>query len=61
MHVAAARFTPASLIAAATRAKAPGSFSISMTKSNGMTHSFGRHRAWSVDRDCSRADRSTPA
>jgi hypothetical protein len=34
MHVAAARFTPASLIAAATRASAPGSFSISMTRSN---------------------------
>jgi hypothetical protein len=36
MHVAAARFTPASLIAAATRARAPGSFLISTTRSNGI-------------------------
>ena len=36
IHVAAARFTPASLTAVATRAKAPGSFSISMTRSNGV-------------------------
>src|SRR5262245_49140137 len=35
-QVAAARLTPASLIAAATRASAPGSFSISMTRSNGI-------------------------
>src|SRR3954469_4723014 len=32
-HVAAAMFTPASLIAAATRASAPGVLSISMTRS----------------------------
>src|SRR4029453_14165647 len=32
-HVAAARLTPASLTAAATFASAPGSFSISITKS----------------------------
>src|SRR5215208_6636591 len=32
-HVAAAMFTPASLIAAATRASAPGVFSMSMTRS----------------------------
>jgi hypothetical protein len=42
MQVAAARFTPASLIAAATRARAPGSLSISMTRSNGIAASFGR-------------------
>src|SRR5262245_27468945 len=35
-HVAAAMFTPASLIAAATCASAPGVFSMSMTKSTGM-------------------------
>src|SRR5262245_37608564 len=34
-HVAAAMLTPASLIAAATRASAPGSFSMSITRSNG--------------------------
>ena len=34
MHVAAAMFTPASLIAAAARTSAPGVFSISMTRSN---------------------------
>src|SRR5688572_26499247 len=33
MHVAAAMFTPASLIAAATSASAPGVFSMSMTRS----------------------------
>src|SRR3954463_8343170 len=33
MHVAAAMFTPASLMAAATRASAPGVFSMSMTRS----------------------------
>jgi hypothetical protein len=33
MQVAAAMFTPASLIAAATRASAPGVFSTSMTRS----------------------------
>src|SRR5215218_8372155 len=36
MHVAAAMFTPASLIAAATRASAPGVFSMSMTRSTAM-------------------------
>jgi len=36
MHVAAARFTPASLIAAATRASAPASFLISMIRSYGI-------------------------
>src|SRR5215470_5077314 len=36
MHVAAARLTPASLTAAATRASAPGSFWISMTRSYGI-------------------------
>jgi hypothetical protein len=36
MQVAAARFTPASLMEAATRARAPGSFSSSMTRSNGI-------------------------
>src|SRR5437763_2389012 len=35
-HVAAAMFTPASLIAAATRASAPGVFSTSMTRSTAM-------------------------
>ena len=35
-HVAAARFTPASLIAVATRANAPGVFSMSMTRSTAM-------------------------
>jgi DNA-binding transcriptional ArsR family regulator len=42
MQVAAARFTPASLIAAATRARAPGSFVISMTRSNGIDALLGR-------------------
>src|SRR5688572_1825702 len=36
MHVAAEMFTPASLIAAATSASAPGVFSISMTRSTAM-------------------------
>ncbi len=36
-HVAAEMFTPASLIAVATRASAPGSLSTSMTRSMGMT------------------------
>src|SRR5947209_2678243 len=36
MQVAAARFTPASLTAAATRASAPGVFSMSMTRSYAM-------------------------
>src|SRR5688572_14067481 len=36
MHVTAAMLTPASLMAAATRASAPGSFSTSMTRSNPM-------------------------
>src|SRR5690242_2716965 len=36
MHVAAAMFTPASLIAAATWASAPGVFSMSMTRSYAM-------------------------
>src|SRR4029450_10763114 len=35
-HVAAAMLTPASLIAAATRASAPGVFSMSMTRSTAM-------------------------
>src|SRR5581483_11011734 len=38
MHVAAAMFTPASLIAAATRASAPGVFSMSMTRSYAMRY-----------------------
>ena len=38
MQVAAAMFTPASLIAAATLASAPGVFSMSMTRS---TDTFG--------------------
>src|SRR4051812_30910925 len=36
MHVAAAMFTPASLIAAATSASAPGVLSMSMTRSTAM-------------------------
>src|SRR5215207_1851235 len=36
VHVAAAMFTPASLIAAATRASAPGVLSMSMTRSTAM-------------------------
>ena len=36
-HVAAARFTPASLTAVATRASAPGVFSTSMTRSNAIS------------------------
>src|SRR5882672_5793063 len=36
-HVAAAMFTPASLIAAATCASAPGVFSMSMTRSTAMS------------------------
>jgi hypothetical protein len=36
MHVAAAMFTPASLIAAATSASEPGVFSMSMTRSTAM-------------------------
>src|SRR5919201_3518469 len=36
MQVAAAMFTPASLMAVATRANAPGAFSISMARSDGM-------------------------
>ena len=36
MQVAAAMFTPASLIAAATCASAPGVLSMSMTRSNAM-------------------------
>src|SRR3954468_3669969 len=39
-HVAAARLTPASLTAAAMRASAPGSFSISITRSNGTAASW---------------------
>src|SRR4051794_9784215 len=37
MHVAAAMFTPASLIAAATRASAPGVLSMSITRSTAMS------------------------
>src|SRR4051812_45224020 len=37
MHVAAAMFTPTSLIAAATAASAPGLFSMSMTRSTGIS------------------------
>jgi hypothetical protein len=44
-HVAAARLTPASLIAAATRARAPGSFSISIARSNGIAVLLGPSRA----------------
>src|SRR5688500_19815669 len=40
MHVAAARFTPASLIAAATSASAPGEFSMSMTRSKAIRRSL---------------------
>src|SRR5437867_2170694 len=39
MQVAAAMFTPASLIAAATCASAPGLFSMSMARSNGIQDS----------------------
>src|SRR5579862_4228941 len=42
MHVAPARLTPASLIAAATRASAPGSFLISMARSYGIDALLGR-------------------
>src|SRR3954447_11138681 len=38
MHVAAAMFTPASEIAAATAASAPGVLSTSMTRSTAMPH-----------------------
>src|SRR5215218_3234289 len=43
MQVAAAMLTPASLIAVATSARAPGEFSISMTRSNAMSATAGAY------------------
>ena len=62
MHVAAARFTPASLIAVATRASAPGSFGISMTRSNGIGGSSAEHFVRStLPRDQARVPERPPS
>src|SRR5215208_3548042 len=54
MQVAAAMFTPASLIAAATSARAPGVFSMSMTRSTAMQ---GR----GLPPSCGRSQGNSPA
>src|SRR5262245_25247571 len=50
-HVAAAMFTPASLIAAATCASAPGVFSTSITRSTAIRRTASCHDRSSADGD----------